>query len=177
MGEVYRLEFCNGKSYVGITTKTAAERFEGHKKRCRSGIGDGTALYAAWKKHGEPKLFVLAVVEDKELAATEVRAVRVYGTKAPSGYNMTIGGDFPPLKDPNIAKKLLGNKHALGSKHERNSEYRQKLSKALMGNKNGLGNSGGLGKKNAAGKRSGAALANIRAGVARKMASRQKSSA
>jgi hypothetical protein len=76
----------------------------------------------------------------------------------------------PAHKPEVIAKKrisLRGNKNALGA--VRSPETLNRLSKALKGK--------GVGNTNASGKRSEQALANIRAGVARKMASRRNSDA
>ena len=166
MGELYRLDFSNGKSYVGITKTTAARRFAGHRTRSRAHKGNDAALYAAWQKHGEPKLVVLAVLEDGELLSAEMRAIAAYNTRAPNGYNMTAGGEVSPLTLPEIAAKLVGNQNAKGSRHIRSDEYKAKLSAALKGNKNSLGNNHGIGNRNAAGKRSAQAIANIKAGVA-----------
>lgn len=167
MGELYRLDFQNGKSYIGITTTTSERRFVGHRTRARSSKGNDAALYRAWQKHGEPRLHVLAVLENRELAATEVRAIAAYNTIAPHGYNMTVGGEVAPTTVPSVAAKLLGNKNAAGSKHDRSAAYKEKLSAALQGNKNAIGNNHGVGNRNAAGKRSPQAVANIKAGVAR----------
>lgn len=167
MGQLYRLEFPNGKSYIGITTKTAQHRFNGHKLRFNSGILNNTAMYNAWKKHGEPKLFLLAILPNDCLADAEIRAIKVFNTFSPNGYNTTPGGDFPPLLNPEIAKKLIGNKNAKGAKHERSEEYRKKLSSALKGNKNSLGNKHGIGNKNASGKRSKEQIERIKLGAAR----------
>lgn len=166
MGQLYKLDFANGKSYIGITTKDAQHRFNGHRARCRSTKGNDATLYHAWRKHGEPKLVVLAVVEDADLAETEIRAIKAFNTLVPNGYNMTPGGDVSPLVDPLIAAKLIGNKNAEGSRHVRSAEYKAKLSKSLAGNKNGIGNNHGVGNRNAAGKRSPEAIANIKAGIA-----------
>lgn len=95
MGTLYKLDFEDGKSYVGITTKTIAHRFNAHA--CNARTGRRARLYAAWRKHGEPRLTVLAVLEDRELASTEIRAIAAYGTLAPNGYNMT----------PEIAKLVM----------------------------------------------------------------------
>lgn len=165
MGQLYKLDFSNGKSYIGITTKTALQRFKGHCVRHQCGK-DRSALYNAFRKHGEPILVILAVLEDREMVETEIRAIKAFNTLLPNGYNTTPGGKFSPFSDPAIAAKMIGNKHALGSKHIRSSEYREKLSASLKGNKNGLGNKASLGKRNAAGKRSPESIANIKAGVA-----------
>lgn len=113
MGALYKLDFPNGKSYIGITTRSARERFNGHRQMATTGK---TALYAAWRKHGEPKLVTLAILEDRELASTEIRAIAVYKTLAPDGYNTTPGGDASPMTLPEISAKLRGNKHSLGKK-------------------------------------------------------------
>ena len=167
MGALYRLDFSNGKSYIGITTKTAQKRFNGHRLRVSSGVLDNTLMYNAWRKYGEPKLIILAILENHMLKETEIAAIKAYNTFAPNGYNTTPGGDFPPLLNPEIAKKLIGNKNAKGSKHERSKEYRNKLSIALKGNKNSLGNKHGIGNKNASGKRSEYQIHNIKMGIAK----------
>lgn len=165
MGHLYKLDFPNGKSYIGITTKTALQRFKGHRVRYQCGA-DGSALYNAWRKHGEPKLVLLAVLEDREMVETEIRAIKIFNTLRPNGYNTTPGGKFAPFSDPAISAKMIGNQHAKGSKHIRSVEYREKLSKALKRNKNSLGNKHGIGNRNAAGKRSPELVTNIKAGVA-----------
>lgn len=104
MGELYRLDFPSGKSYIGITRHTAAHRYKGHLKVSeKSGKG---VIYRAWRKHGPPKLVVLAVISEADLYETERRAVAAYGTRHPHGYNATDGGDIPPSLDPLIAKKI-----------------------------------------------------------------------
>jgi len=117
MGELYKLDFPNGKSYIGITTKNAAERFKGHRRGARS--QKKCALLArAWAKYGEPTLITLAVLEEDDLPAAEIRAIKAYGTLHPGGYNMLEGGQISPMKDPEIAarvgRKLKGRK---GSAH------------------------------------------------------------
>lgn len=105
MGQLYRLDFPNGKSYVGITTKTAVARFKGHEESFRRVKANGPAVYRAWKKHGAPTLVVLAIVEDEDLYETEKRAIAVYGAFAPNGYNLTEGGDGGPMH-PDVRAKM-----------------------------------------------------------------------
>lgn len=96
MGCVYRLEFASGKSYIGITRQTIVKmRFWRHAADTRN--GKQAAVNCAWRKYGEPSFTVLAVVEDHQLADTEIRAIRVYGTRAPDGYNITEGGECPAM--------------------------------------------------------------------------------
>jgi predicted GIY-YIG superfamily endonuclease len=143
MGELYRLDFANGKSYIGITTRSARERFNGHRSRCRSNKGGDAALYHAWRKHGEPKLVVLAVVEDRDLPETEVRAIKAFSTLVPNGYNVTEGGDTSPMVLPEIAAKVSATKSGVslseGHKASLSAAQRGKprpgLSVALTGKK------------------------------------------
>lgn len=133
MGELYKLDFTNGKSYIGITTGSALGRLKSHRKAA-NGSRDA-ALYHAWRKHGEPQLVVLAVVEDKDLAETEVRAIKAFGTLAPNGYNMVDGGQPFPMKDPAIAKKSGDSRK--GRKFS--DEHRAKIAAAMTGNQHSKG--------------------------------------
>lgn len=90
MGELYKLDFPNGKSYIGIALQSALKRFNRHQKNA---MGNGlTVLCHAWRKYGEPKLTVLAVIDNSILQETEIEAIKAYRTLTPDGYNMTLGG-------------------------------------------------------------------------------------
>lgn len=104
MGELYRLDFASGRSYIGITRKTAALRFKGHIKA--AGNSSKGIIYQAWRKHGQPMMTILAVVGDKDLPDTERRAIAVFGTLTPGGYNLIPGGDIPPSLTPSVAAKI-----------------------------------------------------------------------
>lgn len=130
MGQLYKLDFPNGKSYIGITTKTAAERLKTHGRDApREKPGGGPALYRAWRKHGAPTLTVLAIVDDAYLCETERRAIAVFGTLSPGGYNLTVGGESSPAKHPEVRAKMSAA--AKGRKKPpRTAETRAKLSAA-----------------------------------------------
>lgn len=89
MGELYKLTFPNGKQYIGISVNGARARFLAH---CSASSRYKHIVYAAWRKHGKPKLTVLAVIENSMLNELERRAIASYGTFAPGGYNITAGG-------------------------------------------------------------------------------------
>lgn len=114
MGELYRLDFPNGKSYIGITTGKASKRLCGHSAACSK--GKDTILYNAWRKHGKPSITVIAILENSELASTEIRAIKVFKTLKPNGYNLLEGGQVSPMTTPEVAAKLKGNTHTLGMK-------------------------------------------------------------
>jgi hypothetical protein len=96
MGCLYRIDFDNGKSYVGITTETAEKRFRGHYNSAYNFSTTNNILFRAIRKYGINRLHVktLAIAEDwGYLCYLEQRAIRIYKTKTPHGYNMTDGGE------------------------------------------------------------------------------------
>lgn len=129
MGDLYRLDFPSGKSYIGITTKGASHRYNGHRMSAES--GSKFPVHCAWRKHGPPRLIVLATMDDRDLPAAEIEAIRSCGTLFPSGYNLSYGGDVSPMANPAIAAKLIGNKHSLGVFPS--EETRRKLSASRTG--------------------------------------------
>lgn len=124
---IYRLDFANGKSYIG-KARCPFSRFLAHKRDSRR---FDTILYRAWRKYGTPTLVIIAYVEDDELNATEQRAIKVYKTYSPDGYNMTLGGDggftrlsrlFTPQHCAAISKAkkgVPGPKQSLATKEKR----------------------------------------------------------
>ncbi len=108
MAELYRLDFASGKSYIGVTRKTSQARYDGHA--AASFNGGHYCIHRAWCKHGPPRLAVLAIVEDSMLRETERRAVEVFGTLYPDGYNMIPGGELAP------SYARIGKKHTKKSR-------------------------------------------------------------
>lgn len=92
MPELYRLDFPNGKSYVGITSKTALKRFTDHASNARR---PSFAVHHAIKKYGVSSVVLntLVIGDWEYLCEAEKRAIVVFNTKAPSGYNLTDGGE------------------------------------------------------------------------------------
>lgn len=133
MGELYRLSFPTGKCYIGITVGTARDRYSAHRAAARKGVK--TPVYGAWRKHGEPKLEVLAILENHCLGETEQRAIAAFKTMVPNGYNVSPGGDISPMKDPVVAAKVSAAR--LGMKMS--EETKAKMSAAILGNKRLLG--------------------------------------
>lgn len=164
-GALYRLDFPNRKSYVGVAGKRDRDPQESAKRRYRGHAqavvnGSSCLVHKAWRKYGAPKLTVLAIVGDQELLPSEQRAIKIYNTMQPHGYNMTPGGEVSPTTVPEIAArvgvKMLGNKHGLGYKHTPETRaqisanrsgisppmpegWRKSLSVAMTGNQHLLG--------------------------------------
>ncbi|WP_102223882.1 GIY-YIG nuclease family protein [Acidimangrovimonas sediminis] len=94
MGCIYLLTSPSGKQYVGQTSKTLEERWNGHMTDAR--FGSPFALHRAIRKYGAAA-FTLEVlhdgIDDKTvLDALEVQEIKNNGTLSPQGYNMTEGG-------------------------------------------------------------------------------------
>jgi hypothetical protein len=94
MSELYKIDFPSGRSYIGITNYTAAERLRQHE-RCAT-VGDGHLLHRAMRKHVgaySMKVLVSGSFDRELLALVEQEAIDKFRTKAPHGYNLTDGGD------------------------------------------------------------------------------------
>ena len=116
MGELYRLDFPSGKSYVGITTRSAMWRFVDH---CGTARRRGQfAVHNAIQKYGadEVKVVTLAVGSWDYLCEAEVRAIKVFGTKSPRGYNLTDGGEGVVGNVMSAEAKVLLSTMNLGKK-------------------------------------------------------------
>jgi group I intron endonuclease len=113
----------NGKLYIGLTAKTAAERWKEHCRNARRGIE--THSYRAIRKHGADAFEVSTIGtcrtgERKDLEFLERFCIEVKGSDR-TGYNMTKGGEgrTAPVSETTklkISQGLQGNKNRLGSK-------------------------------------------------------------
>jgi hypothetical protein len=127
MGTLYRLKFSSGRSYIGATLRSMNRRMHSHRQALKR--GDDSFLYQAWRKYGDPKLDVLAIVEDRELDSTEERAITVLNTLYPRGYNLLPTRTFNPLKIPSVVRKL--SKTLTGRKLS--DDHRKKTIEGLIG--------------------------------------------
>jgi len=139
--QLYQLKFPNGKSYIGITSKTAQERFKAHCSKSQK----KNACQVAINKYGKEnvKLKVLATVENWELLClAEIEAIEKFNTFAPNGngYNLTMGGEGSLVvsvygqdrlvRDKGIrAAYLANNRECLLSKRKK---YRDKNSTKIV---------------------------------------------
>lgn len=90
MGFLYRLDFSSGKSYIGVTKVSVADRLKRHRY---ASSRRKLPIYSAWAKHGAPSVVTLAEVDNADLVMVETNAIRVFSTQVPGGYNLTAGGD------------------------------------------------------------------------------------
>ncbi len=123
--QLYQLKFPNGKSYIGITSKTAEKRFNQHCLPANNKNACQKAIY----KYGRDNvvLTVLATVDNYELLQlAEQEAIEKFNTYASNGkgYNLTLGGGgtigrlASDETKNKIAKKAIGRKHSLEAKEK-----------------------------------------------------------
>lgn len=134
MPEVYCLTSPSGRKYIGVTRRTAADRFKEHCYEARRGRKN-IPILSALSKYG-PESFqvdVLAKCENVDLAfQLEADLIAELNTIAPNGYNATTGGDG--------VKALSGE--AL--------EYRKKRQREGMNTPESRAKRSEIGKKNGA---------------------------
>jgi group I intron endonuclease len=125
---VYLLTFPNGKKYVGITNNWAA-RWRNYKNSVRN--GDRRAVCCALRKYGVTAVTVDFIKESNNVTETKTLEkffIQKFKTLAPTGYNMTEGGDGMlgwKVTDETRSKMSIAKK---GKKLS--EEHRKKLSVA-----------------------------------------------
>lgn len=99
----YRLTSPKGKQYIGITKRTAQQRFSEHIRRAAS--DRPCVVQHAINMYGSEafKIEVLVQADWEYLLELEPKLIRLYGTKAPGGYNVASGG---AQCDANKGRKL-----------------------------------------------------------------------
>lgn len=124
MAVIYRLVCTvNDKGYIGFAEESIEARWKTHCARARS-LNPSQAIDKAIRKYGEENFIREVITECEEAEYTknvlENKYILEYGTFAPDGYNLTLGGD--------------GH---LGFKHKQSTK--DKISEANKGNQNWLG--------------------------------------
>lgn len=95
-GYIYKIEFPNGKHYIGLTTTSLKIRQSQHKK-CAKG-NDTQYLYNALRKYKIVDTFELIEIDTadskEELCEKEMGYILMYNSfDREYGYNMTLGGE------------------------------------------------------------------------------------
>ena len=140
-----------GKRYVGITSGDVARRWKDHVYYSRRARSASSALGAAIRKYSPEAFVVKAVacaltVDDAQ--AIESLLIQQFGTVAPDGYNLTLGGEgrfgFKPTPESveRSAAKHRGlpchpNTRAASARfhrgRKRSQEHRARISAAKRG--------------------------------------------
>ena len=96
-GYIYKIQFPNGKHYIGLTTTSLEQRQYQH--RCASKRGDTQCLYNALRKYDMVDTFELIEIDTaetmEELSEKEIQYIQEYNSYYlnENGYNMTYGGE------------------------------------------------------------------------------------
>ena len=98
----------NWKGYCGQTIQEYYDRIRQHKEK--SEIGKSSRFYSAIRKHGFDN-FIWCWLHYKDLHESKLDQYERYYIwlfeleNPDNGYNMTPGGDFSPMKIPEIVEK------------------------------------------------------------------------
>jgi len=133
-GFIYKIQFPNGKNYIGQTTTSLKERKRTHKKCVKS---DNTkVLYKALRKYDMVDTFELIEIDTadtlEELCEKEIAYIQVYNSYYlnGNGYNMTYGGEgvngYVPTEDDNLKNSERGKEY-----YKNNPEARQHMSESM----------------------------------------------
>jgi hypothetical protein len=133
MGCLYQLTSLSGKSYIGISSKSALVRFSKHIEHALGKRQNGV-LYSALRKY-KPENFAvktLVIANDWQyLCDLEIKTIAAFGTRYPSGYNMTDGGEgIIGTKPPGFSDKVS---IAQRKRFERPEEQAKRASALLRG--------------------------------------------
>jgi len=126
MWNIYKLTGPNGKGYIGITSKTLDERFNGHAKH--SDAGADIKLSKALRKYGAESFNkeVIDQRETKELAEqAEIYYIEKYDTYY-NGYNSTKGGGGLDSETASKLKKSYWDSECSNAQRKKQSEQWKK---------------------------------------------------
>lgn len=96
-GSIYKIQFPNGKHYIGLTTTSLEQRTKEHKKSAKG--GDTKCLYKALRKYDMVDTLELIEIDKadtlEELYEKEIGYIIDYNSYYinKNGYNMTYGGE------------------------------------------------------------------------------------
>jgi hypothetical protein len=130
-GFIYKIQFPNGKHYIGITTTSLKQRQNQHKQCAKN--GDTKCLYNALRKYKIVDTFELIEIDTadtlEELCEKEIRYIAEYNSyyMNGNGYNMTYGGEgtngYVFTEEDN-----LKNSEAKKKYHKEHPEAREQMS-------------------------------------------------
>lgn len=125
MWKIYKFESkINGKCYIGITKQLIKNRLKLHYHDVTS--GRGSLVHAAFNKHGLESFWFNVIGEAESLEEAykkEMLAIRIFNSKSPNGYNLTVGGDGGSNPSQQTRHKMrlaqLGKKQSEETKEKR----------------------------------------------------------
>lgn len=108
-GIVYKItNNVNGKVYIGQTIRPLSERMSQHK--CCMNGSSNSYLYKSMRKYGWDNFTWEIVCEcscREELNSKEIEYITLHESHRTrgKGYNLTKGGDFNPMSDPDVRRR------------------------------------------------------------------------
>ena len=107
IGHLYKITGPNGKSYIGITSKTVEKRWKTHLAMARSGRKG--PLYTAIRKYGLVAFQIqpLLVASWEDINFYEEKAITLFKTLSPAGYNLLSGGSQPRQHPDSIRRTAV----------------------------------------------------------------------
>ena len=140
-GTLYRLEFRDGKSYIGACIGPAKRRYQRHL-RAANQYNSQYPIHQAWRLLGAPILAILQnAVPLTILWAKERLFIQHYNTKIPYGYNAVDGqGVLPgmlnkpgPWLGKNMTETHKQRIRSANTGQRHTKETKLKISRALKG--------------------------------------------
>ena len=147
-GYIYKIQFPNGKYYIGLTTTSLGQRQKEHNSCAKN--GNTKCLYNALRKYEMVDNFELIEIDTsdtlEELCEKEIGYILKYNSyyMNKNGYNMTYGGEGTTgyvytedvkQKMSEIAKKRFENPEAILKNSEAIKKYYQEHPEALQINR------------------------------------------
>jgi hypothetical protein len=132
-GYIYKIQFSNGKHYIGLTTTSLNQRKNEHKKSAKQ--GDTKRLYTALRKYDMIDTFELIEIDRaetlEELCKMEIKYIQEYNSyyMNQKGYNMTYGGEG--TNGYIFTEEDRKKQSAITTKYFENPEAREKQSKII----------------------------------------------
>ena len=132
-GYIYKIQFPNGKHYIGLTTTSLKQREVEHKKSAKQ--GDTKCLYNAIRKYNMVETLELIEIDKSDtidkLCEMEIRYIKEYNSYYMNGqgYNMTFGGEG--TKGYIVTEDVKQRLSEMTKRYFENPEARQKQSDLL----------------------------------------------
>ena len=137
-----------GESYIGKTKTSLKQRWQEHCRKSRQKV---SALTSAIHKYGKDAFEIKILVRcdnTEQMNHREMYYIKLFNTLAPSGYNLTYGGEGGTHSEQTRLKISKANKGHIVSKESRkkmsaakkgkflSEEHKKSMSEAKKGEKN-----------------------------------------
>lgn len=144
---IYKItNLLSGKIYIGQTVQSLEDRWSDHSRPARGRHKNKSAIGSAIRKYGKENFFIEKIDSAgsiEALGVLEAHYIQKYGSLAPAGYNLELGGDSKRCHEETKAKireALKGrpfvNRWAGGNRSKRTDAQKAHLSSLIKGRPN-----------------------------------------